>query len=71
MYIPLPITLSVLALCVATFLAARWQAGQPVKPENGPRMIPWTLLAVLSGGIGLLMLINLAVLAGLDTNRPF
>jgi len=70
MYISLTPTLILLIIGLATFLGSRWRLQQPIRPERGPRLIPWTLVAMLSGTLVILMLINLGVLAGLDTNRP-
>lgn len=69
MYIPLTPTVITLMLALGLFFLARWRVSQPIRPENGPRMIPWTLVAVTAGAVALLMLMNLAVLAGLEPNR--
>ncbi|WP_300554995.1 hypothetical protein [Maricaulis sp.] len=66
MHLDLTPTLILLALGIGLFVLARWKSAQPARPELGPRMIPWTLVAVLSGTLAMLMLINLAVLGGLD-----
>ena len=73
MYIaPIP-TWIILIAAIAVFLLARWQTSQPIRPEKGPRMIPWTFVAILAGFIAIAMVANLAVLAGLDVSRgrPF
>ncbi|MHA6287317.1 hypothetical protein [Maricaulis sp. CAU 1757] len=69
MYLSLTHTLVGLALTIALFVIARWRAGQPVRPEKGPRMIPWTLIAVLVAGIAVILLAHLAELAGLDLSQ--
>lgn len=69
MYLSLPATLIALAICIAVFVLARWRAGQPVRPERGPRMIPWTLIAVVMGGLAVIFLVHLAELGGFDMGQ--
>ena len=69
MYLSLTTTLVGFAVCVGLFLVGRWRAGQPVRPERGPRLIPWTLIAVLAAAVGVILLAHLAELAGLDLSQ--
>lgn len=69
MYLPLPATIAALILAIAVFVLARWRAGQPLRPERGPRMIPWTLIAVAAGGLAIIFAVHLAELAGLDPSQ--
>ncbi len=70
MHIPLNLTLVFLAAGLGLFGTARWKLSQPTRPEK-PRLLPWTFIALLSGTLILLMLINLAVLAGLEPTRRY
>lgn len=71
MYLSLPATLIALAITIAVFILARWRAGQPARPEHGPRMIPWTLIAVAMGGLAIIFAAHLAELGGFDlSQRP-
>lgn len=69
MYLSLTSTLIIFAGCLALFLLARWRSGQPVRPERGPRLIPWTLIAILAAAFGVIMIAHLAELAGLDLSQ--
>jgi len=66
MHLSLTPTLIGLATCLALFLLARWRAGQPVRPERGPRLIPWTVIALLSAAIFVVLLAHLVELGGMD-----
>ncbi len=68
-FLSLSTTLIALAGCIALFLLGRWRAGQPVRPERGPRLIPWTMIAIFAAAIGVIMLAHLAELAGLDLSQ--
>lgn len=69
MYLSLTSTLIALGICAALFAIARWRSGQPVRPERGPRMIPWTMIAIFAAALGVVMLAHLAELAGLDLSQ--
>lgn len=69
MYLSLTATLIALGICAALFLLGRWRAGQPVRPERGPRLIPWTPIAIFAAAIGVIMIAHLAELAGLDLSQ--
>ena len=72
MYLSLAPTLTGLALCIGLFILARWRAGQPVRPERGPRLIPWTLIAIVCAAIFIALLTHLVELGGVDPSalRP-
>ena len=71
MYLSLPVTLALFIGLVCLFFIARWQGGQPARPERGPRMIPWTLIAILAAGLAVILLAHLASFAGFDfSQRP-
>jgi hypothetical protein len=66
MYLSLAPTLTGLALCLGLFFIARWRSGQPVRPERGPRLIPWTLIAIISAAMCVALVVHLVELAGMD-----
>lgn len=66
MYLSLIPTLIALAGFLALFLVARWRSGQPVRPERGPRLIPWILIAIISAGMCVALVVHLVELAGMD-----
>ena len=69
MYLSLPVTLIALAVVIAVFVLSRWRAAQPVRPERGPRMVPWTLIAVAMGGIAVILVAHLFELGGMDLSQ--
>lgn len=69
MYLSLTATLIALGVVIGIFILARWRAGQPVRPERGPRLIPWTLIAIFMGGFAVILIAHLAELAGLDLSQ--
>ena len=66
MYLALIPTLVGIAVCIGLFFLARWRAGQPVRPERGPRMIPWTFLAIMAAAFCVALLAHLVQLFGVD-----
>ncbi|MBR9824232.1 MAG: hypothetical protein GYB36_00325 [Alphaproteobacteria bacterium] len=64
-------TLVFLAAALGLFGTARWKLSQPIRPENGPRLIPWRFVAIIAGTLALLMAVNLIVLAGFEPTRRF
>lgn len=65
----LPLTLSLMALAAIIFGLSAWRAGRPWNPMRGPRMIPWTVIAILTGAFFLLLLAHLYSFAGVETGR--
>ena len=70
MYLPLPATLIAFGICLGVFILAAWQSSKPARPEKGPRMIPWTLIAIMAGGIGVILIAHLMTFAGMEPQRP-
>lgn len=62
-------TVAGLAISVVLFFVARWRTMQPARPERGPRMIPWTLIAILAATAAIIFLAHLGELAGMDMSR--
>lgn len=52
------LSLSLFAVCLALFVLSSWRAGRP-HDSLSPRLIPWRLVIVGSGALGL---IDLALL---------
>ena len=46
-----------------------WPGSRPFDPVKGPRMVPWSLLMMLSAAALLMILVHLANLLGLTTGR--
>ncbi len=46
-----------------------WMGARPWDIRKGPRMVPWRFLMVLSFTLGLLMLVHLLNLLGVQTGR--
>ncbi|MBO6796243.1 hypothetical protein [Maricaulis sp.] len=69
MYLPMTPTIIMLVLGVGLFLLARWRGNLPAQPEKGPRMIPWTIVALGSGVLVLFMLANVAAHMGIDLSQ--
>ena len=65
-YLSLPATLAGLGAVIALFVLARWRAGQPLRPERGPRLIPWTLIAIIAAGVGLFLIVHLVEFTGYE-----
>ena len=65
----LTITLILMTSAAAVFGLSAWRAGRPWNPVRGPRMIPWTVIAILAGAMFLLLLAHLYSFAGIETGR--
>jgi hypothetical protein len=61
----LTVTLALLAAAVALTVFAGWRGARPSQPHLGVRMMPWSLIMVLSGAVILLLLVHLAALLGM------
>lgn len=59
-------TLLAMGLTAAAFALCAWRGGRPSNPLK-PRMIPWTLLAILVGAGFLFLLAHLFGHFGLET----
>tara|TARA_R110002096_G_scaffold1542_2_gene8138 strand:+ start:260 stop:481 length:222 start_codon:yes stop_codon:yes gene_type:complete len=69
MYLSLTSTLIVLGISLAIFMLGRWRGAQPARPERGPRLIPWTLIAIMAAAVAIIMVAHLAELGGLDLSQ--
>tara|TARA_R110000868_G_scaffold5138_4_gene31760 strand:+ start:5233 stop:5397 length:165 start_codon:yes stop_codon:yes gene_type:complete len=50
-------------------MLGRWRGAQPARPERGPRLIPWTLIAIMAAAVAIIMVAHLAELGGLDLSQ--
>jgi uncharacterized membrane protein len=60
------VTIAILTGCIGLAVYGSWKAGQPWD-ESNPRIVPWRLVMVLSVFAGILALVHLINLAGLET----
>ena len=65
----LTLTLVLMGVFIAGFGLCAWQSGRPSDPARGPRMIPWTLLAIFSATAAIFMLVHLVNLFGFETGQ--
>lgn len=61
----LTMTLVLMALDAALFAFAARRGSRPSDPLR-PRMVPWTLVAILAGALFILLLAHLFALMGLE-----
>ncbi|HAQ36565.1 MAG: hypothetical protein CMF74_09755 [Maricaulis sp.] len=54
---------------IAGFALCAWQSGRPSNPARGPRMIPWTLLAIFSATATIFLLAHVVNLLGFETGN--
>lgn len=62
-------TLILMGASGALFAFSAWRSGRPWNPMKGPRLIPWTSLAILSGVFTLLLGVHVLNLFGIETGR--
>ena len=65
----LPATLALLALTAAVAAFASRQATRPPNPSRGPRMIPWRGVMLTAVAAGLVLVVHLVNLLGVETGR--
>jgi hypothetical protein len=66
----LELTLIALAITAALFGFAQWRGMQPADPLK-PRMVPWRTVIIVSGAVGIFLLVHLATILGLKTDRTY
>jgi hypothetical protein len=64
----LTVTLILLAAFVALFAYGSWKSAKPADPLR-PRMVPWRPVMVAAGLGGILMLVHVLNLMGVETGR--
>ena len=65
----LEITLALIVAGIILFVFAAWRTKTEPDPAKGPRMIPWTLIAITSGLFVILLLAHVFNLFGIETGR--
>ncbi len=65
----LQITLAFMAAAVALFIFAAWQTRAEPDPAKGPRMIPWTLIALTAAFFFIILAAHVFNLFGIETGR--
>lgn len=60
-----PVTLMIMAATAGLFTFAARRGGRPSDPLR-PRMVPWTLVAIIAGAFFILLLAHLFSLMGLE-----
>jgi hypothetical protein len=65
----MPLTLAVTAAFVGLTVFAGWRGARPPNLVKGPRMIPWRALMVASAAAVVVLLVHVASLLGLHTDR--
>lgn len=63
----LELTLVLLAGALAVFGFAAWQTRKEPDPARGPRLIPWTLIAITIAVFILMLLAHLLSFFGIET----
>jgi amino acid transporter len=62
----LTLTIAIFAAAAALFAFGSWRSAQPADPLK-PRLVPWRLVVILSGVVGILMLAHVVNLFGIET----
>ena len=60
------ITIGALAMCVGLAIFSSWKASQPWD-DLRPRIVPWRMVMLVTAFAGILALVHLINLAGLET----
>lgn len=67
----LELTLILLFAALAAFAFSAWQTRKEPNPAKGPRLIPWTLLAITLAVFILMLLAHLLSFFGIETGGRF
>jgi len=70
MPLTLPVTLTLIAACLALAVFAGWRGAKPSDPLKGVRMAPWRLIMVLSGAVLFVLVIHVGGLLGFVPDQP-
>jgi preprotein translocase subunit SecY len=66
----LPVTLALMIAAALVIALAAWRSGQPADPGR-IRMIPWTLVMVITAGMFMLLLAHMFSHFGIETGQGF
>ena len=67
----LTLTIILFVAAAAAFAFSAWQTRHEPNPAKGPRLIPWTLLAITLGFLMLLLVAHLLSFVGIETGGRF
>ena len=67
----LTVTIILQIISIAAFIFCALRTGGEPDPEKGPRLIPWTLLAITLGFWNLLLVAHLLSFVGIETGGRF
>lgn len=70
MVLTLPVTLALIAACLALAVFAGWRGARPWDPREGVRMAPWRLIMLLSGAAIFVLVIHVGGLLGVVPDQP-
>jgi len=59
-----------MVIAAGLFILAAWRSGKPAEPGQ-VRLIPWTLIMVVTGGFFMLLLAHFFGHFGIETGRGF
>ena len=62
----LELTLTLIAIFGSIFALAAWRSSRPSNPAK-VRMIPWTMVAIISATFAIILMIHLASLFGIES----
>ncbi|PWE18850.1 hypothetical protein DDZ18_04475 [Marinicauda salina] len=54
---------------LALFALAAWRGGRPADPLKGPRLVPWTLVAIFAGAFVLVVGAHFLSFFGIETGQ--
>ncbi|MFV4733665.1 hypothetical protein ACNJUX_21010 [Mycobacterium tuberculosis] len=63
------VTLGLILGCAGVAVFAGWRGARAPDLLRGPRLIPWRLIMVLAAAAGMLGLVHVANLLGIETGR--
>ena len=66
---PLELTLALMAAGTLVFAFAAWRTKAEPDPAKGPRLIPWTLIALTAAVFVILLAAHVVNLFGIETGR--
>lgn len=65
----LELTLALMAAGTILFAFAAWRTKAGPDPAKGPRLVPWTLIALTAGVFVILLAAHVVNLFGIETGR--
>lgn len=68
-HMDMSLTLAICAALLAVAVFAGWRGARPPNPHRGPRLMPWRFIMLLAAAGLLPLLLHVASLVGLTTDR--